>query len=245
MKSRTRPSTKIGLLAGLAVLTVVLLADCDGGSSTNNAQNPPSITSLDTTDTSTDMTTDPATDTTTDSAIDTATPTITAPPSTTAQPSKTAPRSSFSPPPGSLAACALPYLQVSVKHASGGDSHQGVILLFRNTGQIACAMTGYPGAALLNAQGKQVKQAARTPVGYLGGLRSGKPTTVPLYSGQTASALLEGEVVDINGKTCASSPAILVTPPNTTTSAKLKVTTQMCGGTQIHPVVTGTSGSST
>ena len=112
------------------------------------------------------------------------------------------------PPPGALAACALPYVAITAKRASGGDSHQGVILLFRNTGQIACALTGYPGAALVNAKGQQVKQAARTPSGYLGGLRKGKPTTIALYSGATASALLEGEVVDINGKTCATTPSI-------------------------------------
>ena len=159
-------------------------------------------------------------------------------------PSRTAPRSTFSPPPGSLAACALPYVRITVKPASGGDSHAGEIILFTNTGQIACALTGYPGVAILNAKGQQVKQAARTPSGYLGGLRKGKPTTIALGPGVAASALLEGEVVDVNGATCPAEPGLLITPPNTKTSARVAVRTMLCGGTQIHPVVPGATGSS-
>jgi len=62
--------------------------------------------------------------------------------------------------------------------------------------------------------------------------------------GQTASALLEGEVIDLGGKACPAEPGLLITPPNTRTPARVKARTVICGGVQIHPVVAGTSGSS-
>jgi hypothetical protein len=165
---------------------------------------------------------------------------------TSARPSKRASSSAgrSSAPVTGLAGCGLPYLSVTAKPASGGDSHAGVVLTFANTGQIACQLQGYPGVAVLNASGQQVQQAARTPAGYLGGIRNGKPPfpTTVVGPGSVASALLEGEVVDVNGKSCASQAGLLVTPPNTRVAAKVRRQIAFCGGLQIHPVVPGATG---
>lgn len=195
--------------------------------------------------------TDPASDagsaTDTDSATDTATDTDTATesstPTPTPTPTRTAPRTTYSPPPGSVSGCALPYAQVTAKTGPAGASHQSVVILFRNTGQIACALTGYPNVAVTSASGAAVKQAAHTPKGYLGGLRSGQPQTVYLNSGESASALLEGETVDVNGRGCPAEPGLSVSLPGSPTPAKLKLTTRICGGVQVHPIVGGTTGS--
>jgi len=191
-------------------------------------------------------TTDTATDTTSDTGTDTATASATAsPPASTAsaRPTRSTARTSFSPPPGSVSACALPYVRITATASRAASSHQGVVLQFTNTGQIACALTGYPAVAIVNSAGRVVKQAAHTPSGYLGGVRSGKVSTVYLLSGQTASALLEGETIDINGSACPAEPGLRVTPPTTRTSGSVPVRTGICGGVQVHPVVTGTTGS--
>ena len=133
-----------------------------------------------------------------------------------------------------------------------GLGHRSQVLVFTNTGQSACTLTGYPGVAALDAQGAQVAQAVRTPSGYLGGLATGTttPPTVVLAPGQAASAMVEGIDNPQNGATsCPSYPAFLVTPPNLTQSVTLGLTSSPafpgCSPIQVHPVVPGTSGQST
>lgn len=221
----------------LVVLGIVLaLAGC-GGHSTQSKGQPSATDSLPVTS---DSPTDSAsvTDSPTDSATDTSTT-----PTPTVAPTTKAPVSNK--PPVINSVCTPPYLKVTEKGTSGGDSHIGYLLIYTNTGQIACSMTGYPGLAILDSAGKQITQASRTPSGYLGGIRNGKPPfpTVLLNAGASASALLEGEVVDSTGKTCPSRPALLTTAPSTTVSIRLPVATMVCWQVQIHPVVAGTTGS--
>lgn len=142
-----------------------------------------------------------------------------------------------------LADCALPYLRVSVRPAVVRSAHAGYLLTFTNTGQIACTMTGYPAVMVLSPAGQQVLRAIPTPNGYLGGARA-EPTTVVIGTGQPASALLEGEQVDLRGDRCPARPGLQITPPRGTAPARLPMTTTICGGVQIHPVVAGTTGSS-
>jgi hypothetical protein len=147
--------------------------------------------------------------------------------------------------PVSAAACTAQSLSVTGSAASGGDSHAGLVIVYTNTGQIPCSMSGYPGLAILSAAGKQIIQATRTPSGYLGGIRNGKPpfATVLLDAGGSASALVEGQVVNNTGKTCPTEHALLTTPPATTAPIKISATTVFCGQVQIHPIVAGKSGS--
>ncbi|MFL6164158.1 MAG: DUF4232 domain-containing protein [Jatrophihabitantaceae bacterium] len=140
-----------------------------------------------------------------------------------------------------LANCALPYLRVTVRAAAARSSHAGYLVSFTNTGQIACQLTGYPSVAVLAANGQPAVRASPTPYGYLGGVPSGKPVTVLIATGQQASALLEGEVIDINGNRCPGRPGLSITPPNSTLPARIPVGTAICGGVQIHPVVAGKS----
>jgi hypothetical protein len=98
--------------------------------------------------------------------------------------------------------------------------------------------------ALVSASGRQL-QAARTGSGYLGGLSS--PTaTVPVIRmapGQTVSALLEGDDVPSGGGTCPGYASLLVTPPNETSTQRLTRPLSALCSPQIHPVVTGATGS--
>jgi Protein of unknown function (DUF4232) len=139
--------------------------------------------------------------------------------------------------------CALPYLRITVRPAVARSSHASYLLSFTNTGQIACQLTGYPAVTVLSSAGQPVLRATVTPNGYLGGVRS-KPGTVLIASGQPASALLEGELIDINGNRCPRRPGLAITPPDGTLPARIPVATAICGGVQVHPVVVGSTGSS-
>jgi hypothetical protein len=139
-----------------------------------------------------------------------------------------------------LAGCALPYLRVGVRPGPARSSHTGYLITFTNTGQIACTLTGYPAVLVLNSSGHPVVRATPTPKGYLGG--HDRPSTVLVAPGEPASALLEGELIDINGNRCSPQPGLQITPPNSTLPARVPVSTAICGGVQIHPVVAGTSG---
>jgi len=141
-----------------------------------------------------------------------------------------------------LADCALPYLRISARPTAARSAHAGYLLTFVNTGQIACRLTGYPAVLVLSSAGQPVLRANPTPSGYLGGA-SGTPATVVIGTGQPASALLEGEQVDLRGDRCPSRPGLAVTPPRSTAPARLPMTTTICGGVQIHPVVAGSTGS--
>lgn len=140
-------------------------------------------------------------------------------------------------------ACAAGQISVSVGQSNAGLGHLGEPLVFENVGSAACALSGYPGAALAGPGGRQV-QARRTPDGYLGGLSpsSAAAPVVRLRPRQTASALLEGEDSTAAGETCPTAAALLVTPPNSTVTSRVARPLSMCDP-QIHPVVPGTSGS--
>ena len=116
----------------------------------------------------------------------------------------------------------------------------------KNTGTSECVLTGYPGVAALGSTGQQVAQAQRTPSGYLGGLRTGSaaPPVVVLGPGVTASAMVEGTgVPEGTASSCPTYAALLVTPPTSTRSTRLTVSMPGCSPLQVHPVVSGTTGS--
>ena len=161
---------------------------------------------------------------------------------TPAPPSTPAPVRTVSPGAG-LAACALPYLKITVRPAAARNGHASYLLSFTNTGQIACRMAGYPSVVVLSSAGRPVLRASPTPYGYLGGVH-GRPTTALVGSDQPASALLEGEQIDLSGNRCPARPGLQITPPGSRVPARIPITTTICGGVQIHPVVPGGTGSS-
>jgi hypothetical protein len=114
--------------------------------------------------------------------------------------------------------------------------------VFRNTGTSSCSLNGYPGVAGLDATGAQQDQAERTLAGYLGGIRSGRASRVTLAPGATASATIEASAAG-TGPECPAYPRVLVTPPNETHAVRLDWPNDGCTGLQVHPVVTGRTGS--
>ena len=99
-----------------------------------------------------------------------------------------------------FAPCAVPYVRVSVRAAGVASSHAGYLLTFASTGQIACRLSGYPAVTVLDAKGHPVRQATGTPA--VTWVASGRARRSRCWSGlaETASALLEGEVIDLRGK---------------------------------------------
>jgi Protein of unknown function (DUF4232) len=152
-------------------------------------------------------------------------------------------------------ACRNGQVTVSVGRSTAGLGHEGQVLLFTNRSSSPCSLSGYPGAAGLNAQGQQVVQASRTVNGYLGGLVDGviAPPVVMLAPGAEGSAMVEGTDNPVGTETsCPTYPALLVTPPDLTMSTTVRVsdigsppTTGLpgCSRIQVHPVVPGTTGS--
>lgn len=140
--------------------------------------------------------------------------------------------------------CAFSQLDVSATGNSGAG-HIGVVLRFKNTSTETCTLVGYPGVAALNAAGKQVVQAKRTLSEYLGGIPTGqRPPVVTLTPGASASALVEGtDVPTGNAHACPTYPKLLVTPPNTRQSVTILMSMPGCSPIEVHPVVSGASGS--
>jgi len=141
-------------------------------------------------------------------------------------------------------ACTLKELTVSVSH-DAVDSVFVDYIHFTNRSTAVCTMVGYPGVAVLDRAGRQQFQALRTPRGFFGGYSgSGAPPSVTLQPGQTATSDLEGTYLDSHQAGCPTDPAVLVTPPNATTSIRLNITVSVCVAPSIHPVIAGQLGSS-
>ena len=143
--------------------------------------------------------------------------------------------------------------QIKVTTASQGAamSHSGLILIFTNTGNNTCSLTGYPGASLPDSTGTPWN-ATRTMFGYMGGAQGySTPPTVNLAPGNSASAVLEWASMPVGGGSADSADCpgldsvhLLVTPPNTQATATFPPLTSTCQEFQIHPVVPGSTGQS-
>ncbi len=175
--------------------------------------------------------------------------TSTAPSASTSAPStvppSTAPPSTTTTTGAQTSACADGQIMVSAGTSGAGLGHEGQVLLFTNVSSSPCTLTGYPGVAGLDAQGAQVVQAVRTPMGYLGGLLTGSttPPTVVLAPAAVASALAEGTDNPTNGATsCPTYPSLLVTAPDLTVSVRVAAGLPGCSPIEVHPVVPGTTG---
>jgi hypothetical protein len=214
---RTRSLGAVALVSGVALLC----SACGGGHSAASHEQhkvkPPKVHSQ-----------EPSSTTTTGPAPSTTTTTSTAPVAASGPPR-----------------CTFAHLSVSLGQVGAGLGHEGVAILFENTGTSTCSLSGYPGVAALDSAGRQVAQAQRTPSGYLGGMQTGSttPPVVLLGPGAEASALVEGtDVPEGVASSCPTYPALLVTPPTSTLSARLTVSLPGCSPLEVHPIVSGTTG---
>jgi hypothetical protein len=166
---------------------------------------------------------------------------------TTTTTTTTTTRATSSSPPAHAASTACVSGKISVTAAVGGAGlgHVGVVLRFRSAASSTCTLSGYPGATLVTAGGRNVP-AHRTRNGYLGGLANASASVpvVHVLPGRTVSAYLEGLDSDAahGGGPCPSYAHLLVTPPNQTVTARMiSPVTAICQP-EVHPVVPGTSG---
>lgn len=146
---------------------------------------------------------------------------------------------------GAGAGCGSHQIAVLLGPRGVGLSHIGIVLRFRNTSSAGCILTGYPGATLTTASGREV-QARRTPSGYLGGLSGSRraPPVVHVGPGATVSALLEGSDADVahGGRPCPRYAHLLVTPPNQRVTIRMATPLARVCAPEIHPVVPGAGG---
>jgi hypothetical protein len=139
-------------------------------------------------------------------------------------------------------------IQVSTTDNEGAAGHISLVLVFTNSGGHDCVLHGYPGASLLDGNGRDLLDATRTLSGDAGGaVGLSVAPHVLLHPDATASAVLEWTDVPTgsgaNGGACQVQDAVslAVTPPNTTatTTLSMPAQTDVCAGFQIHPVLLG------
>ncbi|HEV2885759.1 MAG TPA: DUF4232 domain-containing protein [Jatrophihabitans sp.] len=124
--------------------------------------------------------------------------------------------------------------------SESGDA-RGLLLRYTNNGEQPCALTGYPGAAIVDATGQPLADAARTAAGFFGGLASGEAPRVVLFSSVTGSAVIEWTAAQYGDSPCYTDATLLSTPPGTTATTSYGAQSQVCGP-QVHPVVYGDTG---
>jgi hypothetical protein len=142
-------------------------------------------------------------------------------------------------------ACVSGQISVTAGATGAGLGHVGVVLRFRSTASDTCTLSGYPGATLVTAGGRDVP-ARRTRNGYLGGLAAASALlpVVRVLPGHTVSAYLEGLDSDAThgGGPCPRYAHLLVTPPNQTVTARMTSPLTTICRPEVHPVVAGTTG---
>lgn len=136
---------------------------------------------------------------------------------------------------GSTRACTSNELSVVQKNPSVGAGQYYSTLVFTNTSNTNCTMSGYPGVSYVGANGVQSGNAATRTEGAV--------TTVKLGPGQTAKAVLH----DSNGvggydpKECqlSSAQGLRIYPPNEQAALFLPWTTEHCAGPTVHALTIG------
>jgi hypothetical protein len=135
--------------------------------------------------------------------------------------------------------CTQAQLTATTGASDAGAGQQSVIVIFTNHSNVSCTVQGFPGAAGLDASGKQVQQAARL---------GGPGATLTVSAGQAVSATAyaaDGPTSSDPDQSCAAfAGGLAVTPPNTTTTVSLtdKADHLADCGLKITPVALGTAG---
>ncbi|MFJ6836779.1 DUF4232 domain-containing protein [Streptomyces sp. NPDC091209] len=199
--SRHRPSPaarRTALLAGVALLS--LLTACGNGSTQSSPKTLPGTAGPASGDTST-----------------TAGSTGAASPSANAASKKTGTgtgtgtgSASVSASSGSAAAgsgrCHTSELRASVGRNDPGAGQENFPIVLTNKSGRTCTVRGYPGAAFVDASGKQLGPDPRRS--------SGTPTTVVLAPGHSAWSGLSFSSPEISGAHTATPASLIVTPPD-------------------------------
>ncbi|MDF3148464.1 MULTISPECIES: DUF4232 domain-containing protein [unclassified Streptomyces] len=166
-----------------AVALVALLAACDNGADSSGAVQTPVGTSS--------RTTGPGT-------AGSGTPTT--------EPSTAGTKSPATEPTGSTTRCHTSELRAAIGRPSPGAGQRNFPIVLTNTADRTCTVRGYPGAAFVDASGKQLgPDPKRSP---------DTPTTVTLAPGRSAWAGLTFASPEISRARTATPEALLVTPPD-------------------------------
>ncbi|MFJ8357095.1 DUF4232 domain-containing protein [Streptomyces sp. NPDC093984] len=110
--------------------------------------------------------------------------------------------------------CHTSELRASVGANNPGAGQENFPLVLTNRSGRTCTIDGYPGAAFVDASGKQLGRDPKRS--------SGSPTKVALAPGRSAWAGLTFSNPEISGARTATPAALLITPPDE--KASLKVT---------------------
>jgi hypothetical protein len=133
------------------------------------------------------------------------------------------------------AGCVAAHLKVTLGDggAAAGSRYQTVI--FTNTGDVACTLTGYPGVSLLDGSGARIGPPA--------GRESGDVAKVSLAADGGEASFFIHTTADLSGTGCeAPSASIAVIAPNDTTTMTVPGAITVCGSFNASPVVAGTTG---
>lgn len=131
-------------------------------------------------------------------------------------------------------------LTVTAGGVGAGLGHAGFPLHFRNTGQAACSLTGYPTVSATDSRSGRKVTARQTPSGYLGGTNLPVPTYL-LAPGEQVSALVEGTDNPVgNATSCSELQQMRVTISDR--SIPVAGSLSNCSGMEVHPYVPGTTG---
>ncbi|MBQ0889270.1 DUF4232 domain-containing protein [Streptomyces sp. RM72] len=112
--------------------------------------------------------------------------------------------------------CHTSELRAAVGRVDPGAGQRNFPVVLTNTSERTCTVYGYPGAAFVDASGKQLgPDPERAP---------GSPETVTLTPGKSAWAGLSFSSPQISGARTATPAALLVTPPDEREPLKVKWT---------------------
>ncbi|WP_051839532.1 DUF4232 domain-containing protein [Streptomyces sp. NRRL F-5126] len=111
--------------------------------------------------------------------------------------------------------CSASSLQASLHHPlAGGMNHEGAVLQLKNTGDRTCALLGYPGLGLENAQHKVL--ASHVSWGSTWYAKNPGKKVVDLEPGQAAQAVIAWTHANANTSGATHAAYLIVTPPAST-----------------------------
>lgn len=110
--------------------------------------------------------------------------------------------------------CHTAELRASVGRVDPGAGQRNYPVVLTNTSSRTCTVHGYPGAAFVDADGRQVGPDPKRRPDFT-------PTTVTLAPGDRARAGLSFASPQTSGARTATPAALLVTPPDERTSLKV------------------------
>jgi hypothetical protein len=135
--------------------------------------------------------------------------------------------------------CSASGLQVAV-HSSlaGGMMHEGAVLQFKNASARTCALLGYPGLGLENAQHKAL--ASKVSWGSTWYAKNPGKKVVDLKPGTTAQAVIAWTHANTGSSGASHAAYLEVTPPASTAHKTLKFDEWVDNGDLDATAVAGT-----